>query len=548
MEWIILPAIIFVIITVCTVTIIKNIIDTNSYIKNYFGKPPKDEDLNFDSIESLFLADIALQNHKHYIDDITWNDLEMDDVFARLNNTLSSVGEEYLYKTLRTPEFDENVLKKREKLITALENSPETLFKLQKHLYLSGKENYNGLSTLLLKKKYPSILNKYVINILAFLPIISLFFFPLNPGGAIVLSILCGCCNIIISVATTKRLDKNITPIKSFKNIIWLCKKVIQESSTIIPEFTNEVNKYYKTFKKIGKPFIITSKGNSDSDVIALYISMLFLSNLRIYNSATSYINKYHCQIEPIINLIGELDIAIAIMSYRKSVDFYCTPTFTDKFGIDCKEIYHPCLKKPVTNSADIIKNSIITGSNASGKSTFIKSIAINGILAQSIYTCLASEFALKSSLIITSMAVRDNLSQGDSYFIAEIKSLLRIIQTIDEVPCICFVDEILKGTNTIERIGASSAVLNYLNDKNCLCIVASHDIELTSILVGKYHNYNFCETITDNSIAFDYTIKEGPSTSRNAIKLLKYLDFDETIIADANNMVTYFTENQKWQ
>ena len=290
------------------------------------------------------------------------------------------------------------------------------------------------------------------------------------------------------------------------------------------------------------------SKGSSEYEIMAQYFSMIFLTNLRVYNNSISYINKYHDQIEPIINLVGELDLAIAIMSYRKSVEFYCTPTFTDKFEIKCKDIYHPNLKHPITNSADILQNSIITGSNASGKSTFIKSLAINGILAQSIYTCLANEFTMKNSLIITSMAVRDNLSEGDSYFIAEIKSLRRIIQTIDKVPCICFVDEILKGTNTIERIGASSAVLNSLNDKDCLCIVASHDIELTSILDGKYHNYNFCETITDKSISFDYKIKEGPSTSRNAIKLLKYLAFDDKIITDANDRVSYFTKNQKWQ
>lgn len=242
MNWIILFSIPFIILIVCAVTLIKNNIDINNYIRSYFGKPPKDNDYNFESIERLFLADITLKRHKHYIDDITWNDLEMEYVFARLNNTLSSVGEEYLYKTLRTPEFDENVLKKRESLIKALESSPETLFKLQKYLYLCGKENYNGISTLLLKKNYPRILNKMVVNILSFLPLISIPLLFVNSGIAIAIFLVIAVFNITISLSTIKKLEKNITPIKSFKSIIWLCKKNIKNASDVIPEFTKEIN------------------------------------------------------------------------------------------------------------------------------------------------------------------------------------------------------------------------------------------------------------------------------------------------------------------
>ena len=96
----------------------------------------------------------------------------------------------------------------------------------------------------------------------------------------------------------------------------------------------------------------------------------------------------------------------------------------------------------------------LITGSNASGKSTYIKAIAINAILAQTINTVLAEKWMMKPSYIVTSMAIQDNVLDGDSYFIAEIKSLKRIMQLIEEEkPCISFIDEILKGTNTIERI-----------------------------------------------------------------------------------------------
>ncbi|HCW96660.1 MAG TPA: hypothetical protein DHU88_13350 [Pseudomonas sp.] len=140
-----------------------------------------------------------------------------------------------------------------------------------------------------------------------------------------------------------------------------------------------------------------------------------------------------------------------------------------------------------------------MTGSNASGKSTFIKSLAVNSILAQTIHTCAAKEFKLRPSLVITSMAVRDSISEGESYFIKEIKSLKRILNKVQNISCTCFIDEILKGTNTIERIAASAAVLKYLHSTDCLCMTASHDIELTCILENEYDNYHFSEHITDD-------------------------------------------------
>ena len=98
----------------------------------------------------------------------------------------------------------------------------------------------------------------------------------------------------------------------------------------------------------------------------------------------------------------------------------------------------------------------------------------------------------------------------GESYFIKEIRSLKRILDKVEVVYCLCIVDEILRGTNTIERISASSAVLNFLNEENCMAIIASHDIELTELLKNSYENYHFREQITDHGISFDYTLKES--------------------------------------
>ena len=126
----------------------------------------------------------------------------------------------------------------------------------------------------------------------------------------------------------------------------------------------------------------------------------------------------------------------------------------------------------------------------------------------------------------------------GESYFIKEIKYLNRIIQSLSEERLIiCAIDEILRGTNTEERIAASASILKYLNNKNCIAIVASHDIELTQILSGLYDNYHFCEQIQENDIIFEYKIHEGAATTKNAIKLLELTHFPKEIISNAKNL-----------
>ena len=112
--------------------------------------------------------------------------------------------------------------------------------------------------------------------------------------------------------------------------------------------------------------------------------------------------------------------------------------------------------------------------------------MAINAISVQTIHTCFAKSYNACLFRIYTSMALKDDLLAGESYFIVEIKSLKRILDNINnDIPCLCIIDEVLRGTNTIERISASSEILYRLSKENCLCFAATQDIELASILDG---------------------------------------------------------------
>ena len=149
---------------------------------------------------------------------------------------------------------------------------------------------------------------------------------------------------------------------------------------------------------------------------------------------------------------------------------------------------------------------------------------------------------------VMTSMALRDDLEGGESYYIVEIKSLQRILRECEkQEPVLCIVDEVLRGTNTIERIAASSRILRSLAAPNVLPLAATHDIELSYILEDCYDNYHFEEEIRDNDVIFNYQLKEGRATTRNAIRLLELIGYDPKIVRDAREAARRFEETGVW-
>ena len=146
-------------------------------------------------------------------------------------------------------------------------------------------------------------------------------------------------------------------------------------------------------------------------------------------------------------------------------------------------------------------------------------------------------------------MALHDNLLGGESYFIVEIKSLKRIMDEAEKgEPLLCIIDEVLRGTNTIERIAASSEILNALSLSHVVCFAATHDIELSQILKDVYENYHFEEEVTGQDVRFNYMLKPGNASSRNAITLLEMLGYDKSIVKDARAEAGVFETEGIWK
>jgi DNA mismatch repair ATPase MutS len=538
-------------IIVVIALIISNIRATKrlkALLINSFGKIPAQKKCEFESIAAYHRYKLANLSDSNVIDSITWDDLDMNLIYKRINSCLTSVGEEYLYDTLHNVQNEENILIKREMLITYLKENPDYRLKLQINLAKTGKYNYNGIASFIFNAEAKSLKYNYLYNILALIPLLCIFISFINTQASILSFIFSAILNGFVYYGTKVKIERELSAIQYFSSVLQCVNKMFKTGGYESVPFFSELKKSFIIFKHLRtKLSDIMHKDFSDMAVLAEYIKIIFLIDIRNYNKAIKMILKYTDDFHILYKSLGEIDMAICVLSFRESLPFYCMPVFHNENSIGFEGFYHPLLSEPVPNSGKISNDSIITGSNASGKSTFIKALAVNSILAQTIHTCAAKEFYLRFSLIITSMAVRDNIAEGDSYFIMEIKSLKRILDKVQDTTCTCFVDEILKGTNTIERIAASAAVLKYLHNIDCLCITASHDIELTHILNEQYDNYHFREHITDDGIHFDYKLKEGPSQTKNAIKLLHYMNFDSQIVEEAETLVNKFIDTKTW-
>ncbi len=542
---------VFIVIAIVTAVLINLFIGkkkTRQRLLSEFGRATARSSFVSDSIFAFHHIVKEQNPGEPFIDDVTWNDLDMDEIFLRINSCLSSVGEEYLYHLLHTQRFEEDKLIAREMLIKELETNQKLRLKLQTTFKKLGINYYNGVSEYMVSGRLKALENTVIYNIPAMIPIVGLILSIHSLSIGLPIIITSFIINLIIHYRIKGKLEKQIAAIGYFSDILLCAGRIVQIKHETLNQHIQPIKENLRKFNKLkNKVAILTSKSGTEFDFIFEYLKIMFLTDVRRYNRVASVVTANIAEVKSLFENIGEIEACIAIASFRQSIDFYCTPEFAKVDSITMKNLYHPLLTEPVTNDATLDKNTIVTGSNASGKSTFIKAVAINTILSQTIYTCTADRFCYAIAYTVSSMAISDDITTGDSYFVSEIKSLKRISQWPKHIHCVCFIDEILKGTNTVERIAASASMLSFLKTLDCVCLIATHDIELTEILKNDYDNYHFRETVTQQGVEFDYLIKPGPSTTKNAIKLLEHLQLDKEIVDGANELVTRFESTKSW-
>ncbi len=488
------------------------------------------------------------------VDDITWNDLGMDEIFKRMNYTFSASGEEYLYYTLRNTTKTEEELQHLEEMIQYFRENPDLRVKIQ---YIMSELGYTGKFSL-----YDYIDNldylgersnrKNILLNALFLPLIGLVFLDLSMGvlGIVVLIVY----NIVTYFKEKNEIEPYIISFAYVNRLIEAGDKLQKLSAPACEEEWHRIREHIRQLggMRKGDFWVFTSNQGQISgnplDILMDYLRMVFHIDLIQFNKMLSQLRKHVQDVDALIEAVGFLETAIAIGSFRESIGEYCIPVCEGEQMV-LQSAYHPLLANPVKNSITAERGVLITGSNASGKSTFLKTVAINAILAQTIHTCCAEEYRAPAYEIYSSMALHDDIGSGESYYIVEIKALKRILDAAaGQRRILCFVDEVLRGTNTVERIAASTQILKSLSASGkMLCFAATHDIELTELLKEDYDNYHFEEEIQEGDIFFPYRLMSGPTKTRNAIKLLEIMGYQEDVIQKAFRQAQQFVETGVW-
>ncbi|MGG5343130.1 MutS-related protein [Enterococcus sp. AZ192] len=505
----------------------------------------------FDKEESLKKA---WQQSKKYqtfdseIDDITWYDLDGYTIFEQINATYSSIGSEALYQRLRNFDFSKNRHDRLEVLISYYKKNPVIREKIQYLFACLGKKDNNHVESYLSETREQELPYTKIYLFLGLLPLVGLVMLILLPSTLSIVILLGSILfNVIYYQIKKETLERELACMGYLVQTI-ACAKKIAKIETPFQEDIKRTLTPLASMTKFGVAFRM--KSNSEAELLFDYLSMIFMLPFISYNFVLEKLADHEEQAKELWRLLGELEVAAAVLNFRILMPDTSQPVFSEDVCVSGTEVYHPFLKTPVPNQVEWTKNTLVTGSNASGKSTYVKSVAISCILSLTIHTALAKTFRLPFGHVLTSMAVEDDIFEGDSYFVAEIKSVKRVLDLVEtNVPCFCFIDEILKGTNTIERIAASSSMVHWLKDYPSLAFIATHDIELTEVLRESCANVHFEEQVTGkNGVTFDYLLKEGPARTRNAIRLLEVLNYPETVIATAKKEANYFDQHHAWK
>jgi len=528
-------------------------------IQNAFGVVPQrtctEEELS--KIARLF--EYSKEKVDYFVDDITWNDFHGDDVFAKMNHTFSSPGEEVLYAMLRMPTFDEEELKRRDEYAKFFAKNEKIRQDISLQFARIGHTRKFSLIDFLdllqdlnLKSSF-----SYLVHLLA--SILSIVFACFSPKYGVVAFILVLIWNIYCYYKNKADIESDYVALSAMAYLVDASSKIVEHKEKEIEPILQQIREILPSVISLKKDYKWLGNGgnmNMSQDIVTIildFIRMMTHYDFYKFNQMVKKVQREEENLLKLFHLMGYLEAMVAISSYRATLPYYCTiEVLADKVHeINIEEGYHPLIssREPVPNSICEKSSVLITGSNASGKSTFLRMTGLCALLGQTVNTIHAKSYAAPFYRIYSSMSLSDSIQTNESYYMVEIRSMKRIMDaTENQDHVLVFVDEVLRGTNTVERIAASSEILKKMADGSALVFAATHDIELTEILNRIYSNYHFTETIEDDAIHFTFRLLQGPATTRNAIKLLQVMGYDEGVVTSAEKRAKAFVEERKWQ
>lgn len=315
----------------------------------------------------------------------------------------------------------------------------------------------------------------------------------------------------------------------AYKEILRLIERR-NYSSELLKETKESLTKNNKSsYKSMDELYNIAEKLKNRQNGFYIILNMIFLLDYHYYIKLNNWKKSYSENIEAIIESIALFEELSCYSMLLKDMKGYTIPVFSNNREIDAQNIAHPLLvNKGISNYITLNNNErmwMITGSNMSGKSTYLRTIGINLVLAYAGAPVKSSKFICNKMNIYTCMRTGDDLEKSISSFYAEILKVKRIVSATNNKERVFFLlDEIFKGTNSKDRHKGAEILINQLINKDTLGLVSTHDLELGDMENENsfIRNYNFREYFENNEINFDYKLRKGVSETQNALYLMK--------------------------
>ncbi len=476
---------------------------------------------------------------KEYINSIGYSeDLDIfghKSLFHLVNRTGTPYGRNRLARVLDSPFLNSNVISRHQEAIREL--SPEIHLRQELHAFAleareeAGEPNDNGFETIrTCLKGIPSGWRWFGPLIIAGSVLIYIF---TGFYSFIILSVL---VNLFLAGLYSRKIQKAHKAVSGNRDQLSAYASMFRTISE--KSFTSEIMK--GIHEQSGEAYLGFKKLSNISEMFDRRMNLLvyfFLNSLYLYdfftiNTLKKWTEKYGNKMASWFEMLGHIEFINSFATFNfNHPDFNFPKPQEENNCIISKHMGHPLIPKNqrIHNDIDLgcqDRIYLITGSNMSGKSTYLRTVGINMILARCGSPVCANEFNFKPMEILTSIHLSDSLRENKSLFFAELERLSLIINKISQgYDALVLIDEMLKGTNSDDKTSGSMALIQQLIESNCLAIIATHDIQLGILEKqnpGIVCNYCFESTIEKGNLTFDYKIKPGISINKNASFLMK--------------------------
>lgn len=462
------------------------------------------------------------------VDERTWSDLDLGRVLAGIDRTHTTLGRQIAYRRVRGG-LSWSMSPGLEALAADCARSPALREAIGLELAGTGRA---------LGRRFWAITRPDLIRtrwwywgfpVLPVLMLASIVALPFEPR-AFLACVAIAVLNIGVRVATAWQLPGLLSPMRQLGPLIKVATRLaaIPEAAASSPAAhdTVRLQPLARLAWWIGRDPI------EEGELAASfweYINILFVVDANALLFGARRLRELGPTLARVAQWVGEVDLALGVASLRAEPRPWAIPTAPEDIDTVGAEVWHPLLLQPVANDVHLQpgRGVIVTGANMAGKSTYLRSIGIAAVLANAIGTCPASSWRGRPLRVRSLIGRADDLAAGKSYYQVEADGVVALLGDAARMePTLFILDELLRGTNTVERLAAGEAVLRAMLTQTPsarhVVLVATHDGELVGLLRDCYASVHFRETIGSDGLSFDYRVRAGPASTRTAIALLE--------------------------